>query len=171
ESASFSPRAAAIRPTAAVTEIAGATPRIAGLLRQGVDRVLASTGMAAAGGPADVQLQMHLFLDKPTDGRRDARVAIGARLGARAVLYPEKLMRTRAFAQCAALAAMLAATLGAALAQPAAPQGAPAAAKPPAKTEIPALVTAVEESTLSSQMAGKIRHVTGGLRSEGRRVG
>ena len=64
-------------------------------------------------------------------------------------------MRTRAFAQCAALAAMLAATLGAALAQP--------AAKPPAKTEIPALVTAVEESTLSSQMAGKIRHVTVGL--------
>ncbi len=58
---------------------------------------------------------------------------------------------------------MLAATLGAALAQPAAPQGAPAAAKPPAKTEIPALVTAVEESTLSSQMAGKIRHVTVGL--------
>ncbi|TMH74857.1 MAG: HlyD family efflux transporter periplasmic adaptor subunit, partial [Betaproteobacteria bacterium] len=72
-------------------------------------------------------------------------------------------MRTRAFAQCAALAAMLAATLGAALAQPAAPQGAPAAAKPPAKTEIPALVAAVEESTLSSQMAGKIRHVTVGL--------
>ena len=65
-------------------------------------------------------------------------------------------MRARAFAQCAALAAMLAATSGAALAQP-------AAAKPPAKTEIPALVTAVEESTLSSQMAGKIRHVTVGL--------
>src|SRR5205807_10351363 len=81
ERASFSPRAAALRPTAAVAEIAGATPRIAALLRQGVERVLASTGMAAAGGPADVQLQMHLFLDKPTDGRRDARVAIVARPG------------------------------------------------------------------------------------------
>jgi RND family efflux transporter MFP subunit len=60
-------------------------------------------------------------------------------------------------------AAILAALLGVALAQPAAPQGAPASAKPPAKTEIPALITAVEESTLSSQMAGKIRHITVGL--------
>src|SRR5438094_1127786 len=70
ERASFSPRAAAIRPTAAVTEIAGATPRIAGLLRQGVDRVLASTGLAAGGGPPDGQRQVPPSPDKPTDARR-----------------------------------------------------------------------------------------------------
>jgi len=81
ERASFSPRAAALRPTAAVTEIAGATPRIAALLREGVERVLASTGMAAAGRPADVQLQMQLFVGNPEDGRRAARVAIVARPG------------------------------------------------------------------------------------------
>jgi hypothetical protein len=81
ERASFSPRAAAVRPTAAVTEIAGATPRIAALLREGVERVLASTGMAAAGRPADVQLQMQLFIGNPEDGRRAARVAIVARPG------------------------------------------------------------------------------------------
>ncbi|TMH63141.1 MAG: TolC family protein [Betaproteobacteria bacterium] len=81
ERASFSPRAAAVRPSAAVAEIAGATPRTAALLREGVERVLASAGMVAAGRPADVQLQLHLFVDTPTDGRRVARVAIVARPG------------------------------------------------------------------------------------------
>jgi hypothetical protein len=36
---------------------------------------------AAAGAPADVQLQMQLYLDQPNDGRRTARVAIIARPG------------------------------------------------------------------------------------------
>src|SRR2546430_12667815 len=81
ERASCSPRAAAVRPSAAVTEIAGAAPRTAALLREGVERVLASAGMVAAGRPADVQLQLHLFVDTPTDGRRVARVAIVARPG------------------------------------------------------------------------------------------
>jgi len=63
----------------------------------------------------------------------------------------------------AAFAATLVMMLGVALAQPAAPQGAPASAKPAPKTEIPALITAVEESTLSSQMPGKIRHINVGL--------
>jgi outer membrane protein TolC len=81
ERASFSPRAAAVRPTAAVAEIAGAPPRTAALLREGVERVRRSAGMAPDGRPADVQLQLHLYLDKPTDGRRVARVAIVARPG------------------------------------------------------------------------------------------
>ncbi len=82
ERASFAPRSAAPRPSAAVTEVAGTTPRIASLLRQGVERVLSSAGMtAAAGAPADVQLQMQLYLDQPNDGRRTARVAIIARPG------------------------------------------------------------------------------------------
>ena len=82
ERASFAPRSAAPRPSAAVTEVAGTTPRIASLLRQGVERVLSSAGMtAAAGAPADVQLQMQLYLDQPDDGRRTARVAIIARPG------------------------------------------------------------------------------------------
>jgi RND family efflux transporter MFP subunit len=70
-------------------------------------------------------------------------------------------MRTRTFLQVAS-AAMLAATLGAALAQsqPAPPAR---AAAMPARTQVPALITAVEESMLSSQMAGKIRHISVGL--------
>jgi outer membrane protein TolC len=83
ERASFSPRSAAPRPTAAVAEVGGAAPRTAALLREGVNRVLSSAGMAASARPADVQLQLHLFLDKPRDGRRDARVAIVARPGPR----------------------------------------------------------------------------------------
>jgi membrane fusion protein, multidrug efflux system len=51
----------------------------------------------------------------------------------------------------------LLAMLGIALAQ------APVPAKPPARSEVPALISAVEESTLSSQMAGKIRNVSVGL--------
>ena len=54
--------------------------------------------------------------------------------------------------------ALLAAFVGGAQAQ--APK---APAKPPAKMEVPALVTPIEESTLSSQMAGKIRHIAVGL--------
>jgi RND family efflux transporter MFP subunit len=40
---------------------------------------------------------------------------------------------------------------------------APVASKPAAPLEVPALITGVEESTLSSQMAGKIRQVHVGL--------
>jgi crotonobetainyl-CoA:carnitine CoA-transferase CaiB-like acyl-CoA transferase len=39
----------------------------------------------------------------------------------------------------------------------------PSAPKPAARFEVPALVSAVEESTLSSQMAGKIRQIHVGL--------
>jgi RND family efflux transporter MFP subunit len=39
----------------------------------------------------------------------------------------------------------------------------PSAPKPSARLEVPALVSAVEESTLSSQMAGKIRQIHVGL--------
>lgn len=81
ERASFSARPAAGRPTAAVSEVGGASPRVAALLREGVDRVLASAGMAATGRPADVQLQLQLFLDRLSEGRRAARVSIVARPG------------------------------------------------------------------------------------------
>ena len=81
ERASFSPRAAVNRPSAAVGEVSGAAPRIAALLRKGVDRVLASAGMKAAGRAADVQLQLRLLVDKPRDGQRAARVTIAARPG------------------------------------------------------------------------------------------
>ena len=81
ERASFTPRSSVPRPTAAVAQVEGATPRIAILLRQGVERVLSAAGMTATGGPADVQLQLHLYLDQPNEGRRSARVAIVARPG------------------------------------------------------------------------------------------
>jgi membrane fusion protein, multidrug efflux system len=57
-----------------------------------------------------------------------------------------------------ASALILAAMLGAAHAQ--APK---APAKPAPKMEVPALITPIEESTLSSQMAGRIRHIAVGL--------
>ena len=81
ERASFTLRSSVPRPTAAVAQVEGATPRIAILLRQGVERVLSAAGMTATGGPADVQLQLHLYLDQPNEGRRSARVAIVARPG------------------------------------------------------------------------------------------
>lgn len=43
------------------------------------------------------------------------------------------------------------------------PPAAAPSAKPSTRAEVPALVTPVEESTLSSQMAGKIRHMSVGL--------
>jgi len=57
-----------------------------------------------------------------------------------------------------ASAVILVAIVGAAHAQ--APK---APAKPPAKMEVPALITPIEESTLSSQMAGRIRSIGVGL--------
>jgi outer membrane protein TolC len=81
ERASFSARPASTRPSAAVGEISGAGSRVARLLREGVDRVLLSAGMAASGRPADVQLQLQLFVDKVKEGRRAARVSIVARPG------------------------------------------------------------------------------------------
>ena len=70
---------------------------------------------------------------------------------------------TPALARRGALAAMFAAFVGAALAQPQPESAGPAASPAPARIEVAALITAVEESTLSSQMAGKIRQISVGL--------
>jgi membrane fusion protein, multidrug efflux system len=72
-----------------------------------------------------------------------------------------KAARTLAFiAACAAHGATFAQAPATA---PAAAPIAPPAAKPAPRAEVAALITPVEESTLSAQMAGKIRHISIGL--------
>jgi RND family efflux transporter MFP subunit len=72
---------------------------------------------------------------------------------------------TRTLSLRRGLVALFAVLAGGALAQQPAPRPV-APAKPPPKTEVAALIVAGEESTLSSQMAGKIRHIGVGLGDE-----
>jgi outer membrane protein TolC len=80
EKASFQPRARQARPKVAVSEVRGGTPRVASLVQEGIERVLASAGLKAAeGAPADVGLEAELFVEPEKEGRRAARVALTAR--------------------------------------------------------------------------------------------
>jgi len=82
ERISFSPRSSAPRPSVALADVTGASPRVASLLRQGVQRVFSSAEMlATSSNGADVQLGLQLYLDRPRQGRRAARVVIVARPG------------------------------------------------------------------------------------------
>lgn len=81
ERAAFTPRATAPRPSVALGEVSGATPRAAGLLREGVHRVLATAEVLSASGTADVHLTLQMYVDKPREGRRPARAVIVARPG------------------------------------------------------------------------------------------
>jgi outer membrane protein TolC len=82
ERASFSPRSSAPRPSVALADVTGASPRVASLLRQGVQRVFSSAEMlTTSSSAADVQLGLQLYLDKPRQGRRAARAVIVARPG------------------------------------------------------------------------------------------
>jgi len=82
ERVSFSPRSSAPRPSVALADVTGASPRVASLVRQGVQRVFASAEMlTTSSSAADVQLGLQLYLDKPRQGRRAARAVIVARPG------------------------------------------------------------------------------------------
>ena len=82
ERASFSPRSSAPRPSVALADVTGASPRVASLVRQGVQRVFSSAEMlTTSSSAADVQLGLQLYLDQPRQGRRAARAVIVARPG------------------------------------------------------------------------------------------
>jgi outer membrane protein TolC len=87
ERASFSPRAAAQSPTVMFGGVTGADPRAAGLLREGVSRVIASAGLKVMDNAADVRLELQLAIEPLREGRRPARVTLRAgRQGAPALV-------------------------------------------------------------------------------------
>jgi outer membrane protein TolC len=79
ERESFSPRAEEERLLVAVGEVSGVAPRVAALLGEGANRVLAGGSVKAADGAADVWMDLRLNLERAAGGRRTVRVDIGAR--------------------------------------------------------------------------------------------
>lgn len=79
ERTSFSPRAAAGKPHLAVGSIGGADARIAGLLRQGIERVLKESEMSAdEPSAADARLEVRIVLAPTQQGRKPAQVTVSA---------------------------------------------------------------------------------------------
>jgi outer membrane protein TolC len=77
ERASFSPRAAAKKPALLAGAVAGATPKVAALLVQGIERVLDSASMKASeAGSADARLELRLLVGPAKEGRKSARITI-----------------------------------------------------------------------------------------------
>ncbi len=79
ERASFSPRAEGEKPVVALGRVSGVAPRVAALLGEGANRVLAGGNMKAASGAADVWLDLSLRVGRSAEGRRTVLVDIGAR--------------------------------------------------------------------------------------------
>jgi outer membrane protein TolC len=79
ERASFTSRAAAQRPALAAGEVTGADTRVAGLMREGIDRVLESAEMKAQEtAAADVRLDVRVTLEPAQEGRRSVSVTVSA---------------------------------------------------------------------------------------------
>lgn len=79
EQASFTARAAAQKPVVAAGSVDGTDARVAGLLREGIGRVLESASMRASDpGEADVRLDVRVSLAEPKEGRRAAAVTVAA---------------------------------------------------------------------------------------------
>jgi outer membrane protein TolC len=79
ERASFTARAALGRPQLVTGDVAGADKRTAGLLREGIERVLASSSMKAANpDAADGRLEARVRLGPAQQGRRTVEVTVTA---------------------------------------------------------------------------------------------
>ena len=79
ERASFTARAALGRPQLVTGDVAGADKRTAGLLREGIERVLASSSMKAANpDAADGRLEARVRLGPAQEGRRAVEVTVTA---------------------------------------------------------------------------------------------
>jgi hypothetical protein len=63
----------------AIGEVSGVRPRAAALVGEGASRVLAGGRMKAAGGAADLWLDLRVHLERVKDGRRTVRVDVAAR--------------------------------------------------------------------------------------------
>ncbi len=77
EKESFTPRVEAARPTLSIGEAGGVDPRVARLVREGVERVL-DTGKfpRADAAAADMQMALRVTLDPMQDGKRSARIGV-----------------------------------------------------------------------------------------------
>ena len=79
ERAAFSQHAAAKKLSLIAGTVSGATPKVAALMREGIDRVLDGAGMKAGDtAAADARLDVQLVLDKAKEGRKPAQVTISA---------------------------------------------------------------------------------------------
>jgi len=76
---SFSPRAETEKPVVAIGQVSGVRSRVAALVGEGANRVLAGGQMKAAGGAADLLLDLKVHVERVQEGRRTVRVDIGAR--------------------------------------------------------------------------------------------
>jgi outer membrane protein TolC len=92
--ASFSPRAEAERPVVAIAGVSGVQPRVAALVSEGANRVLAGGQMKAAGGGADLWLDLRVEPARAKDGRRTVRVGVGARQTGALTAPPLREFRT-----------------------------------------------------------------------------
>ena len=94
ERASFSPRSALQKPRVAMGEVAGVPARVAALLGEGANRVLAGGDSKTAAGAADIWLDMRLRLGRSTDGRRTVQVDMGARRADGEAALPAREFKT-----------------------------------------------------------------------------
>ncbi len=79
ERATFTERAAAKKLALVPGNVSGAEPRVAALLRQGIDRVLGSAGMKAAdAAAADARLDLQLSVGLAGEGRRAVSIGVSA---------------------------------------------------------------------------------------------
>jgi hypothetical protein len=76
---SFSPRVETEKPVVAIGRVSGVRSRVAALVGEGANRVLAVGEMKAAGGAADLLLDLKVHVERVQEGRRTVRVDIGAR--------------------------------------------------------------------------------------------
>jgi outer membrane protein TolC len=79
ERASFTQRVAAKKLVLAAGAVSGAEPKVAALLREGIERVIDGAGMKAGQGAApDARLDINVVVEAAREGRQPARVTINA---------------------------------------------------------------------------------------------
>ena len=79
ERAAFTQHAAAKKLALVAGTISGATPKVAALLKEGIDRVIDGAGMKLGEtAPADARLDLKLTLDPVQEGRKPAHLTIDA---------------------------------------------------------------------------------------------
>ena len=79
ERTSFASRAPAKKPLLVAGTVSGADARVAPLLREGLERVLVSAGMKAAGDEAaDARIELKLSVEPAREGRKSAVVFVSA---------------------------------------------------------------------------------------------
>ena len=79
ESTAFSQRAALKKPSLAAGEVSGASPRVAALLKEGMERVIDSANMKVAGSAtADARLDLRLAMQPAAAGRKPTALTVSA---------------------------------------------------------------------------------------------